>query len=105
MIKRIWHGWTTPENADNYETVLTTHVIPGIEAKKLTGYRGMEFLRRTTGDEVEFITIMTFDKLENITAFLGENYETCYVPEEAQKVLKRWNKTAGHFEQRGNRTV
>jgi hypothetical protein len=24
MISRIWHGWTTPENADRYESLLKT---------------------------------------------------------------------------------
>jgi hypothetical protein len=24
MIARVWHGWTTPANADAYETLLTT---------------------------------------------------------------------------------
>ena len=30
-IRRVWHGWTTPANADAYERVLRTEVIPGIE--------------------------------------------------------------------------
>lgn len=32
--KRIWHGWTTPENADAYQQLLHDEVFPGIEAKK-----------------------------------------------------------------------
>ncbi|MEJ2544027.1 MAG: hypothetical protein P8Y99_08160 [Calditrichaceae bacterium] len=32
-IKRIWHGWTTKENADKYQSILQDEVIPGIEAK------------------------------------------------------------------------
>ncbi len=38
MIKRIWHGWTDPGMADTYAHVLTTQVIPGIEAKAIPGY-------------------------------------------------------------------
>jgi len=30
MIARIWHGWTTPENADAYASLLRTEVLPGI---------------------------------------------------------------------------
>ncbi|MES0879997.1 antibiotic biosynthesis monooxygenase [Roseibium sp. SCP14] len=103
MIKRIWHGWTTSENADTYFEVLTTSVIPGIEAKQIPGYLGIEVLRRDLEDEVEFMTIMSFQSLENIIAFQGPDYERCYVPDEAQKVLKRWNQTAAHFEQRTTR--
>ena len=30
MISRLWHGWTTRENADAYETLLRSEVLPGI---------------------------------------------------------------------------
>ena len=33
-IKRIWHGWTTLENADKYRYIILNDVIPGIEEKK-----------------------------------------------------------------------
>jgi len=97
-IKRIWHGWTSPENADAYERVVLSEVFPGIEAKNIDGYRGVELLKRTLEDEVEFVTIMTFDGLQNVIDFQGEDYTKAYVPDTAQKVLKRWDKTAVHFE-------
>ena len=28
MICRLWRGWTTPENADAYERIVRTEVIP-----------------------------------------------------------------------------
>ena len=27
-VKRVWHGWTTPENADAYRAVLETRSYP-----------------------------------------------------------------------------
>ena len=45
-IKRVWHGWTTPENADKYQNLLHNEVFPGIEAKKIPGYQSIELLRR-----------------------------------------------------------
>ena len=45
-IKRIWHGWTTPENADVYERFLHDEAFPGIEAKNIAAYRSIELLRR-----------------------------------------------------------
>ena len=56
-VKRIWHGWTKPENADLYERLLHDEVFPGIEAKNIAGYRSIELLRRDLGDEVELRTI------------------------------------------------
>ena len=97
-IKRVWHGWTTPGNAHRYQTVLLTEVIPGIEAKGIEGYRGIEVLRRDLGDEVEFVTIMTFDSLASVVDFKGADYEVSYVPDAAREVLKRWDERAAHFE-------
>ena len=99
-IKRIWHGWTTPENADKYECILHDDVFPSIEAKKIKGYRRIELLRRDQGEEVEFVTIMTFESLQNVIDFQGEDFQRCYVPDVAQKVLKRWDQTSTHFEAR-----
>jgi antibiotic biosynthesis monooxygenase (ABM) superfamily enzyme len=100
MIKRIWHGYTTPENADAYERLLDTTVFPSIEAKKIPGYRAIELLRRTIGDEIEFTTVMSFDSLDNVVAFQGKDYETAYVPDAARKILTRWDERSTHHEQR-----
>jgi antibiotic biosynthesis monooxygenase (ABM) superfamily enzyme len=97
-IKRVWHGWTTLENADVYHQLLNDHVIPGIEAKNIPGYLGFEILRRNHENEVEFVTIITFESLQSVIEFQGEDYSRCYVPDAAQKVLKRWDKHASHYE-------
>ena len=97
-IKRVWHGWTTKQNADKYQKVLSNEVLPGIEAKNISGYKKIEVLRIELEDEVEFVTIMTFDSLQNVKDFQGENYKKCYVPDEAQKVLKRWDQESIHYE-------
>ena len=97
-IKRIWHGWTTPENADKYETLLHDEVFPGIEAKNIPGYKSIELLRFQKGDEVEFVTIMTFESLQNVIDFQGQNYTRCYVPDAAKLVLKRWDPESEHYE-------
>ena len=102
-IKRVWHGWTTPANADAYEELLREEVFPGIEAKQIPGYRSIELWRREHGDEVEFVTMMTFDSLQNVVDFQGENYEHAYVPDAAQEVLKRWDKLSAHYETRETR--
>lgn len=97
-IKRVWHGWTTLDLADKYQSVLQNEVIPDIEAKNIPGYRKFEVLRLDRQGEVEFVTIITFDSIENVIAFQGENYEQAYVPEAAQKVLKRWDLEIPHYE-------
>ena len=64
MVARIWHGWTTPSNADAYEALLKGEVFAGIEDRGIEGYRGIELFRRDLGTEAEFVTVMLFDSLE-----------------------------------------
>jgi len=78
--------------------LLKTEVFPGIEAKGIPGYLGIELLRREHEDEVEFITLMTFSSLDAIKDFQGEDYARAYVPDAAQKVLKRWDQVSAHYD-------
>ncbi len=98
MILRIWHGYTTKSNADIYENLLKTEIFPGIEEKRIAGYKRIQLLRRELEDEVEFTTIMWFEKIESVIAFVGEDYETVYVPEKARKVLSRFDNKSIHCE-------
>jgi heme-degrading monooxygenase HmoA len=102
MISRIWHGWTTPENADTYETLLKQEIFPEIASKNVSGYRSIQLLRRPLSHETEFITIMQFDSLEAVRQFAGEDYEKSYVPAKARKVLSRHDARSQHYEIKEN---
>jgi antibiotic biosynthesis monooxygenase (ABM) superfamily enzyme len=105
MISRIWHGWTTPENADAYEALLLEEIFTGIEGRHIPGYRGIQLLRRPAGDEVEFVTIMRFDDLEAVRLFAGDDYEVAVVPAKARAVLSRFDERSQHYEVRTERTA
>lgn len=100
MISRIWHGWTTPEKADAYEALLKSEIFIGIQERQITGYRGIQLLRRTHETEVEFITIMWFDSLDSVRTFAGEDYETAVVPPKARALLSRYDARSQHYEVR-----
>lgn len=100
MIERIWHGWTTEENADVYERLLKEEIFPGIAEKDVDGYRGIRLLRRSLQDEVEFITIMRFESFDAVRELQGEEYERAYVPPEAREVLSRYDDWSQHYEVR-----
>jgi len=97
-ICRQWRGWTTAENAKRYERIVREKVIPGIEARRIPGFRHIDLMRRDAGDEVEFQTLMWFDGLDAIKAFVGDDYAVSHVPEAARAVLKRFEERAGHYE-------
>jgi heme-degrading monooxygenase HmoA len=98
MISRIWHGWTTPENADRYESLLKTEIFLGIQAREIAGFRRIQLLRRDLGDEVEFVTIMWFDSLDAVREFAGDDFEVAVVPPKARAVLKRFDGRSQHYE-------
>ncbi len=96
MVARIWHGYTKPENADAYEAMLKPELLPGIG--NVAGYRSSYLLRKETGDEVEFVTIMIWDSIDAIRAFAGPDYEASVVPEERRRYLSRHDARSAHFE-------
>jgi hypothetical protein len=100
MISRIWHGYTTFDNADAYEKLLTSEIFIGINNRRIAGYKGIQLLRRNLEHEVEFITIMWFDSIESIREFAGDDYEKAVVPKEAQMILSRFDKRSQHYEVR-----
>jgi antibiotic biosynthesis monooxygenase (ABM) superfamily enzyme len=100
MISRVWRGWTTPGNADAYEQLLREAIFPGIQARAIVGYRGIQLFRRSAGDEVEFVTVMWFDTLAAVTEFAGADYETAVVPAQARRLLARFDARSLHYEVR-----
>jgi heme-degrading monooxygenase HmoA len=104
MISRIWHGWTTPQNADIYEGMLKEEIFVGIQNRRIPGFRHIQLLRRNVGQEVEFITIMLFDSLAAVREFAGEDYEACVVPPKARAVLSHFDQRSQHYEVRAERS-
>jgi len=98
MISRIWHGWTTATNADAYEALLKSEIFIGIQNRQISGYRGIQLLRRNIGDEVEFMTIMWFDSIDAVRTFAGEDYEKAVVPSKARALLSRFDERSQHYE-------
>jgi heme-degrading monooxygenase HmoA len=96
VIARIWHGWTTPGNADAYETLLRQEILPGIS--RIDGARGAYVLRDPLTDEVEFVTITLWDSLDAVRAFAGDDYEVAVVPPAARELLARFDERSRHYE-------
>jgi len=98
VIGRVWHGWTTPANADAYESLLKSEIFLSIRKRQIIGYRGIHLFRRNVDDEVEFVTVMWFDSTEAVRAFAGEDYEAAVVPQKARALLSRFNERSQHYE-------
>ncbi len=97
MICRIWHGWTKPGNADAYEALLKSEIFVGIRGREIPGFKGIQLLRRSLPEEVEFVTIMWFDSLEGVRVFAGDDYEVAVVPENARLLLDHFDARSQHY--------
>ena len=98
MIVRIWHGWTSPADADAYQELLDSTIAPGIMAKSIPGLRGLDVLRRSSEEEVEFITVMTFDDWQAVEGFAGPEKTGSVVPPAARQLLVRYDAHSQHYE-------
>jgi antibiotic biosynthesis monooxygenase (ABM) superfamily enzyme len=99
MIVRVWHGWTTRDNAEPYQELLRGEILPAIAARGVAGYRGAQVLRRPVPEGVEFVTLLRFADLDAVRAFAGDDYEAAFVPPKARALLVRFDLRAIHFEE------
>ena len=98
MICRVWRGWTTKNYAQAYEGIVRGEVIPGIEARRIPGFRAIDLIRRDRGHDVEFMTLMWFDTLDAVKGFMGQDYEAAHVPPRAQAVLTDFDERSAHYD-------
>jgi heme-degrading monooxygenase HmoA len=96
MISRVWHGWTTKDDADEYEGMLRTDILPGIHRVK--GFLGAYVLRRAVGNEVEFITITQFTDMQAVKDFAGDDCTLAVIHPRAQRVLVRFDERSVHYD-------
>jgi len=96
MIARLWHGWTKSENADRYELLVATQVLPSFEPLK--GYKGAYLLREDRESETEFVSLTLFEDWPAVRRFAGEDYQSAVVPIETRQLLARFDERSKHYE-------
>ena len=97
-IIRTWKGWTTIENGPIYEDMLINEVFPTVKKNGIDGLEKVSISTEEKDDEVEFFLVLQFDSIEAVKKFAGDDYKKAYIPENAQRVLKRYEETANHYE-------
>ena len=97
MISRIWHGWTSVEDANKYESMLRADVLPGIH--RINGYLGAYLLRRDAANkEIEFVTITQFTDFAAVKAFAGIDYERAVIAPGAGVLLTHYDERSAHYD-------
>jgi hypothetical protein len=102
MVCRMWHGWTTLEKARGYECYLKDELFPRVERElRGRGYRGFHLLTMQQGLEVEFVTMLWFDSIDDVKSFAGSSYTTPVISDKARSLLARYAEHADHFDLSG----
>ncbi|MFZ3262608.1 MAG: hypothetical protein WA172_01285 [Terriglobales bacterium] len=102
MICRVWRGWTTQENAQNYDDYLQKDLFPHLQQELRThGFLGYQLLRLTRDGEAEFMTMLYFESIEKVRAFAGEIYETPVISAKARALLSHYADRADHYQVSG----
>ena len=99
-IIRTWKGWTTLENAPIYEDILINEVFPTVKKNGVEGLEKVSISIKHNPNDVEFFLVLQFDSLDAIKIFAGEDYKKAYIPENAKRVLLRYDLEAEHYELR-----
>jgi heme-degrading monooxygenase HmoA len=95
VITRMWRGWSRSDQADRYERHYRSEVVATL--RQVPGFRGARLLRRTIGEETEFLSLTLFDDLNAIRSFAGSDYETAVVAGEAHSMLIRFDERVCHY--------
>src|SRR5438552_15353779 len=98
MIARHWRGWTKAQDADTYENLLKSKVLP--ELRKIPGYRGGYILRSNGAEESEFVGTNLFDSMGAVRKFAGPDFSVPGFEPEAKALLSRGERSANHYEVR-----
>jgi len=102
MILRLWRGWTATETSSTaYQELLTGQIAPAILARGIPGLRDLTVWRRDGaelgGAGAEILTAMTFDDRDAIASFTGGDPRRSVVPEEARRLLARFDEHSQHY--------
>ena len=96
MISRQWTGLAKAECADAYVEHLHHETFPAI--RRLPGFVSASIHRRSMPAGIEFLIVTTWDSLDAIRAFAGDDVTRAVVPEAAQAMMIQYDQTVRHFE-------
>ncbi len=87
MITRIWHGRVPLTKAAAYRAFLNERAIP--DYRSVAGNIDVRVLERHEDDAAHFITMTTWESLDAIRAFAGDDVEIAkYYPEDSGFLLE-----------------
>ena len=96
MIVRIWHGYASPAQPDDYPKHFHHNVLP--ELRAIAGFLGASLLRQDTGGRIEFIVLTRWTSIDAVRAFAGAQLTRAVVEPAAIAALVDYDRVVQHYE-------
>ncbi len=96
MIIRMWHGRVRHDDAKAYREFLKARAIS--DYRSVEGNIDVKILERRERDSTHFITMTSWESIEAIRVFAGEDAEKAkYYPEDVEYLLE-FEPSVAHYE-------
>ena len=97
MVERVWSARAMNRtDAAAYAAYFERVVIPELNA--VAGYRGARLLQRDVAGGVEIVVATTWESMDVIRGFAGDDIERAVVHDEAAALFSGYDRTVRHFD-------
>jgi heme-degrading monooxygenase HmoA len=94
-VARIWKGRTLTSKADEYQRYLDTGIT---KVRSTPDNRGVSVLRRSEGDQTEFLVLSVWESVDAIKKFAGEDYRKAVLLPRDREYLLEVEPNVLHYE-------
>jgi heme-degrading monooxygenase HmoA len=99
IIARIWRGAVRPEDGDDYAQYMQKTGLA--ESRNTSGNLSATMLRRDMDDRTEFVMYTTWESMDAVRGFAGDDPERAvFYPEDDRFLIER-DLTVAHYEVAG----
>ena len=96
QIVRVWGGYGTQAGVDRYcHEHFPNSVLPHL--RSIDGFVEVKVMTRQGRDETEVVVATTWESIESVKAFAGEDYERAVVEPVVRELLNRFDERVAHF--------
>jgi heme-degrading monooxygenase HmoA len=96
QIVRVWKGYGRAAGVDRYcREHFPNSVLP--QLRSINGFVGAKVLTRAGEGETEVVVATTWDSIDSVKAFAGEDYEQAVVEPVVRELLNRFDDRVTHF--------
>src|SRR5262249_22480462 len=96
MIARSWRALVKTEEADNYIRHLQNDTFS--QLSRISGFVSASVWRRPTARGVEFMVVTTWQSIDSVKGFAGEQADLAVVPATARAMMVEYDTTVAHHE-------